>query len=77
MEYSHTGLTIVKKLVWEPKDLQKVWRKVKEIKHGIRLPACPIQVLNNEFPTPADKANEFVSIFAQHSQPEDLSLKDQ
>ena len=47
------------------------------MKHGIQLHACPIKVLNNEFPTPADKANECVSIFAQNSQSEGLSLKDQ
>ena len=47
------------------------------MKHGIQLPACPIKVLNSEFPTPADKTNECVSIFAPNSQSEGLSLKDQ
>ena len=49
-------------------DLQKVWRKVQETKHGVQLAACPIDVLNKEWPTQADKAADFVSIFARNSQ---------
>ena len=47
------------------------------MKHGIQLHACPINILNNEFPTPADTAIGFVSIVALNSQSEGLSLKDQ
>ena len=47
------------------------------MKHGIQLPACHIKVSNNAFPTPVDKANYCVSIFAQNSPSKVFSVKDQ
>ena len=47
--------------------MQKVWKKVKEMKNGIHLPQCPITSHNVEFPSPEEKAEELVALFAKNS----------
>ena len=47
--------------------MQKVWKKVKEMKNGIHLPQCPITSHNVKFPSPEEKAEEFVTLFAKNS----------
>ena len=47
--------------------MQKVWKKVTEIKNGIHLPQCSITSHNVEFPSPEEKVEEFVALFAKNS----------
>jgi len=46
------------------KDMQKVWKKFNEMKHGINQPLCPIAVKDKEFPSDSDKAEAFIDMFA-------------
>ena len=47
--------------------MQKVWKKMREIKDGIHLPQCPVTSHNVEFPSPEEKVEEFVALFAKNS----------
>ena len=57
-------------------DSKKVWKKVNEMKNGFKLPQCQIKVLNQEFPTPVEKAEELAKIFAKASNNSSLSTED-
>ena len=56
------------------KDYHKTWHKIKEMKKGIQLPHCPIQIdSENKFPSDNEKAEVFVKMFAHNSQNVGLS----
>lgn len=57
------------------KDVYKVWSKVKEIRSSVVLPKCPIMIESNEFPSSYEKAESFVTFFADNSSLSGLSEK--
>ena len=54
--------------------MNKVWEKVKEMKTGYKLQAYPIRLDNKGFPSRQDKAEAFVSMFAENSLSSNLNL---
>ena len=53
--------------VSESEDLHKVWKKVNDMKNGFRLPTYPVKLENNRFPSVYEKAEAFVTMFAENS----------
>lgn len=60
----------------EAKDTGKLWNKIREMKHGYRLPSYPIKLTNNDFPSNQVKAEEFASIFAKSMSADGLTEED-
>lgn len=59
--------------ILDHKDLQKVWKKIDTMRNGIKLPNCPVQIGNKQFPTVAEKSEAFVDMFASVSRKEGLT----
>jgi ribonuclease HI/L-rhamnose mutarotase len=55
-------------------DTAKVWKKISEMKNGFQLPQCPLKLLDNKFPSPHEKAEEFVKVFANVSNSHNLPI---
>ena len=61
--------------VYNHKDMQKVWEKLKTMKNGVKLPECPIKVDKLDTPSNQDKAETFVEMFSFYSCNSGLSEK--
>ena len=59
--------------VYNHKDMQKVWDKLKHMKNGINLPNCPISLDNMELPSNKEKAEAFAEMFSKYSRTSGLS----
>lgn len=55
------------------KDTSAVWKEIKTLKNGIKLPEYPIVLKNNNFPSSTEKAEAFVDQFAKVSRLDGLS----
>ena len=53
-------------------NLRTVWRKVKEMRHGLELPKYPILIDSDDLPTNKTKAEAFVNMFSKISRNEGL-----
>ena len=63
------------KEISSPKDLNKIWSKIKTIKNNNRTSTIPILSNNNSIPTDKEKAEIFVESFSKISTTEGLSDK--
>ena len=61
------------KEVFHHKDLQKVWKKFRDVKQGLNLPRYPIKLENNQFPTSVEKAEAFADAFSKTMRLEGLT----
>jgi len=59
--------------ITESKDISKAWKKVKDMKNGLRLQSYPVKLLNNIFPSNLEKAEAFVNLFSANSLSTSLS----
>jgi len=53
--------------VTESKNINKVWKKVKELKNGTILPSYPLKLNNSIFPSTQEKAKAFLNYFTENS----------
>ena len=60
------------KEVTTPKDINKIWKKIKTIKNSNNLPTTPILSNKETIPTDREKAEIFVDTFSKISQAEGL-----
>ena len=60
------------KEITTPKDINKLWKKIKTIKNSNNLPSNPILLNNKTIPTDKEKAEIFVDTFSRISKPEGL-----
>ena len=55
------------------KDLNKIWKKISDIKNCTRSPNYPLKIGNNKFLSAKEKAETFVDVFSKNSRYEGLS----
>lgn len=55
------------KEILESKDVYKVWKKVKDMKNKHSTQSYPVNIDNNKFPSPLEKAEAFAKAFCEQS----------